>query len=566
MTGTLSAARCCDAGHTGPVSDQHSNDSRTSTTFRLADVLREQARLRPDAVMLRSGGRSDTWAELDDRSNQLAAALTDAGVTLGSRVAIIDKNGPEFWELLFATAKLGAVLVSVNWRLSPAEMAGICRDAGAVVLVVGPEFVAAVEEHEASLTEVRQLVAVSGSVGTHDRWPSYAEWSRRDGATDPRVELAADDVAIQLYTSGTTGLPKGVMLTHANLSALLPDDTNHTGGEPVGAASWEMDADSVVLATMPLFHIAGCGWALAGMARGAETVLEREFDPARTLDLLSGGVTHAFLVPVMLQVLTTLTTQPGAAGRDYGRLRYVVYGASPVTEPVLRRALETFPSTRFCQVYGLTETTGAITQLEHADHDPGGPRAHLLRSAGKPYPYVELKIVEPGGEAALPPGQVGEVWTRSAQNAAGYWDKPGDTAAAFPPGGWFRSGDAGYLDEEGYLFLTDRIKDMIVSGGENIYPIEVENVLAGHPAVVESAVIGVPSEQWGETVKAVVVRHPEATATAEELIAHCRARIAHFKCPTSVDFVDVLPRNPSGKLLKRELREPYWADQDRAIS
>ncbi len=545
-------------GHTDPVNDQQ--NSPGPTTFRLADVLREQARQQPDARMLRSGKRVDTWREVDDRSNQVAAALVDAGVSVGSRVAIIDKNGPEFWELLFATAKLGAVLVSVNWRLSPLEMAGICADAAAVVLVVGPEFVDAVEQHETSLTAVRQFVAV----GVHDRWSSYPDWSRRDGATDPAVELAASDVAIQLYTSGTTGLPKGVMLTHSNLAALLPEQpTGQDAAGPVGAASWDIGPDSVVLATMPLFHIAGCGWALAGMARGAETVLEREFDPARTLDLLAGGVTHAFLVPVMLQVLTAM---PGAVGRDYSRLRFIVYGASPITEPVLLRALQTFPTTQFCQVYGLTETTGAITQLDHADHDPGGPRAHLLRSAGKPYAYVELKIVEPGGDGALPPGRVGEVWTRSAQNAAGYWDKPDDTAAAFPSEGWFRSGDAGYLDEQGYLFLTDRIKDMIVSGGENIYPIEVENVLAGHPDVVESAVIGVPSERWGETVKAVVVRTVGATVTAEDLIAHCRARIAHFKCPTSVDFVEVLPRNPSGKLLKRELRDPYWAERDRAIS
>jgi long-chain acyl-CoA synthetase len=522
--------------------------------FRLADILRRHAQARPDATMLRFGEQQVSWAQMHARTNAVAAVLSADGVGHGSRVAVIDKNGLEFWELLFATAKLGAVLVSVNWRLSPSEMAAICEDAQSLVVVVGPEFVPAVEKEEATLQSARRIVAI----GEHARWADYAQWSDRQDARDPEVATAFDDVAIQLYTSGTTGLPKGVMLTHANLSALLPDDD----ADP-STVKWELRPDSVVLAVMPLFHIAGCGWALAGMAQGAETVLEREFDPMRTLDLLAGGVTHAFFVPVMLQVLTSL---PGATDRDYSGLRYIVYGASPITEAVLERALATFPSTRFCQVYGLTETTGAITQLDHEDHDPGGPRATLLRSAGKPWDYVELKIVEPVTGETLPPGQVGEVWTRSSQNAAGYWEKPEETASAFPGDGWFRSGDAGYLDEQGYLFLTDRIKDMIVSGGENIYPIEVENVLGGHPGVVESAVIGVPSQRWGETVKAVVVRASGSSVSEQELIDYCRERIAHYKCPTSIDFVETLPRNPSGKLLKRELREPYWQDRDRAIS
>jgi long-chain acyl-CoA synthetase len=499
--------------------------------------------------MLRYGERRISWAEMDARSNEVAAALADEGVQHGSRLAIIDKNGVEFWELLFGAAKLGAVLVSVNWRLSPNEMATICADAEARVVVVGPDFLPAVEKEEAALADGARLVAI----GEHARWSDYASWSARSDAPDPGVDTAFDDVALQLYTSGTTGLPKGVMLTNANLAALLPED----------GPKWELAADAVVLAVMPLFHIAGCGWALAGMAQGAETVLEREFDPMRTLDLLAGDVTHAFFVPVILQVLTSI---PGVQERDFSGVRYIVYGASPITEAVLLRSLETFPHTNFVQVYGLTETTGAITQLDHADHDPGGPRAHLLRSAGKPWDYVEIRIVDPASGEALGPKQVGEVWTRSPQNAAGYWRKPEETASSFTDEGWFHSGDAGYVDADGFLFLTDRIKDMIVSGGENIYPIEVENVLAGHAEVVESAVIGVPSQRWGETVKAVVVRTEGASVTEDELIAFCRDRIAHYKCPTSIDFADVLPRNPSGKLLKRELRDPYWTGQQRSIS
>jgi long-chain acyl-CoA synthetase len=219
----------------------------------------------------------------------------------------------------------------------------------------------------------------------------------------------------------------------------------------------------------------------------------------------------------------------------------------------------------FIQVYGLTETTGAITQLDAKDHDPEGPRARLLRSAGKPYPWVELRIVDPGTEEDRPAGEVGELWTRSVQNMKGYWNRPEDTANAITADGWFKTGDAGFIDEEGYLFLTDRVKDMIVSGGENVYPIEVENALIEHPAVEDVAVIGVPDERWGETVKAIVVRKAGSDPNPEDLIAFARERLARYKCPTSVDFIEALPRNPSGKILKRELREPYWQGQERRI-
>jgi acyl-CoA synthetase (AMP-forming)/AMP-acid ligase II len=267
-------------------------------------------------------------------------------------------------------------------------------------------------------------------------------------------------------------------------------------------------------------------------------------------------------VPAMLQFLCMV---PHAAEHDYSGLRSIVYGASPITTDVLVKAIETFQCD-FIQVYGLTETTGAITQLNPEDHDPNGPRAQLLRSAGKPYPWVELKIANPEDGGELPRGGVGELWTRSVQNMKGYWNKPEATAASFTDDGWFKSGDAGYMDEEGFVFLTDRIKDMIVSGGENVYPIEIENVLAQHAAVADVAVIGVPDDHWGETVKAVVVKAEGTEPTAEELIDFCRDKLAGFKRPTSVDFAEMLPRNPSGKLLKRELREPYWQGRERNIN
>jgi len=314
---------------------------------------------------------------------------------------------------------------------------------------------------------------------------------------------------------------------------------------------------------MPLFHIGGSGWALCGMWNGCHSILLREFVPSDVLaDLERHRVTNALFVPAMLQFLAAV---PGAEQRDYSPLRSIVYGASPITDDVLVRAIRTFKCP-FIQVYGLTETSGAITELAASDHDPAGPRARLLRSAGKPYPWVELRIVDPDTGKDRPTGQVGELWTRSVQNMKGYWQKDEETARAFADDAWLKTGDAGFLDEEGYVFLTDRVKDMIVSGGENIYPAEVENALSGHPVVADVAVIGVPHDRWGETVKAIVVKRTGMDAQPEEIIEYARRHLAHYKCPTSVDFADTLPRNPSGKLLKRQLREPYWKGHARRIN
>jgi long-chain acyl-CoA synthetase len=437
----------------------------------------------------------------------------------------------------------------VNWRLAPREMAYIVNDAGARVLFVGADFLSHLAEMEGALTTVRTVVVL----GDHPRHPSYEAWAARHPARDPMASVAPADVAMQLYTSGTTGLPKGAMLTNANLGVLVP----HVG------PPWGFDATTVNAVAMPLFHIGGCGWALVGMYVGGHSILFREFVPQEVLAAIGRHrITNALFVPAMLQFMTAV---PGAATGDYRSLRSIVYGASPITNEVLIRSMKTF-GCDLVQVYGLTETTGAITQLEAADHDPSGPRARLLRSAGRPYPWVELRIVDPGTGEDCPRGQVGELWTRSPQNMKGYWNRPEETAQVMVAGGWLRTGDAGYLDAEGYVYLTDRVKDMIISGGENVYPAEVENALADHPGIADVAVIGVPDPRWGETVKAIVVRTPGADPSAAEIIAYARERLAHFKCPTSVDFAGALPRNPSGKLLKRELREPYWAGHARRIN
>jgi long-chain acyl-CoA synthetase len=314
-----------------------------------------------------------------------------------------------------------------------------------------------------------------------------------------------------------------------------------------------------------MFHIAGAGWSLVGMCFGCQTVVLRDIDPAEILRVIpEHGITNAFMVPAVIQFL--LMT-PGVESTDFSTLRALVYGASPITDKVLVQGMETF-GCEFIQVYGLTETTGAITQLDGVDHDPVD-RPHLLRSCGKPYPWVEMRVVDASTGEDKPPGVVGELWTRSHQNMAGYWNNPAATAEAVTPDGWFRTGDAGFLDQDGFVFLHDRVKDMIVTGGENVYPAEVENVVARHPGVADVAVIGVPDEKWGEAVKAIVVPAGGAEAAgpdlAADVIAFSRDHLAGYKLPKSVDFADVLPRNPSGKLLKRELRAPYWAGRDRQV-
>jgi long-chain acyl-CoA synthetase len=502
--------------------------------LRVADVVRRVAAERGSVVAVRHRTRALTYAQLDQRSNRLAQALLAAGVGPGVRVAHLDRTGPEVVELLFAVSKIGAVLVPLNWRLAVAELARIVADSGAPVLVAGRAFAPAA----AALAEDR-----AGELTVVEVGPAFEAWLDAHEPRDPGGRGASGDAVVQMYTSGTTGVPKGVVTTHRNLAAAAETSPR-----------WAFDEDTVSLTPLPMFHIGGIGWAFLGLWNGATTILVSEFVPEAVLDLLERErVTNAVFVPTMLQMLAAV---PGAAERDFGALRSIAYGASPITTPVLKAALRTFRCDLF-GIYGLTETTGAAVQLDAADHDPDGPREHLLRSAGRPYPWVEVRIADPVSGTARAPGEIGEVWLRAPNVMAGYFNRPTETAAALTADGWLRTGDGGYLDDQGYLFLTDRIKDMIVSGGENVYPIEVEEALAQHPAVEQVAVIGVPHERWGETVKALIVLRPGSVASADQLVAFARARLAGYKLPRSIAFVDELPRTPSGKVLKRELRERF---------
>ena len=504
------------------------------------DTLRRHARERGAHIAYWTPARTWSFAELDEASSRIAQGLTGLGIGAGDRVACLTKFTADCVALVIGANKIGAVCMPVNWRLAPPEIEYIVNNGNAKLMMADAAFIEAVRNIQSFVTE------------------EFSSWYNKFEAKDPGYRPSADDTALQLYSSGTTGLPKGVELTHRNLMVGMVD--------AVPSAIGYHGAPDVMLNALPAYHIAGVGVALLTASKGGMSVLYPDFDPAKVVaSIAEHKITHSFLVPAMIQFMLQV---PGADKADYSSLQGISYGASPISEKVLLEAMRTFKC-RFMQVYGLTETTGAITCLPPEDHDPEGPRKGLLRSAGKPIDGVELRVADAAGRDCAE-GEVGEVWIRTAQNMKGYWADSKSTGSAFvdrkPDGlGWFRSGDAGYL-REGYLYLHDRIKDMIVSGGENIYPAEVENALMQHPAIADGAVIGVPDEKWGEAVKACVVVKRGASVTEKELIDFMRARIAHFKCPSSVDFMATIPRNPTGKILKRVLREPYWKGRDRRVN
>lgn len=520
----------------------------------LGDITRVHGSRTPDKVALtfvetQADGEHRAWtfAGLDRESNRIAGALLAAGIQPGQRVAYLDRNAPEYFLYLLGGAKVGAVSVAVNWRLAVPEMEYILNNSESRVLLVGEEYLDAISAM--TLTTVETIV-VLGDPGSSGH-ATFDEWLAGRSAEDPGVPVVPADVCYQLYTSGTTGLPKGVEITHANFMHAMT----------ASMAAQKFTADSLNLVCMPLFHISGSGWGLIGLYHGAGSVMLRDVNLELILEVIPAfGITHALFVPAVLQFLLAL---PRCRETDFTTLQNITYGASPITEAVLVEGMEVF-GCDFIQVYGLTETTGAITCLPPEDHDPGGPGAYLLRSCGKAIDNHEVGIFAAETLEALPEGEVGEIWIRGPQIMHGYWKNPDATRESIRADGWFRSGDAGYL-RDGYLFIHDRVKDMIISGGENVYPAEIENVLMQHAGVADAAVIGVPSERWGETVKAIVTRADPAL-TEEEVMSFCRQHLAHYKCPTSVDWMDSIPRNPSGKILKVELRKPYWEGRTRQVS
>ncbi len=522
----------------------------------LLDALYRHAQGKPDAVAYRSGERVLSFSDVERASNRIANALAALQVGRGDRVACLTKHHIDCLLLTLAACKLGAVCMPVNWRLAPSEVAyilthGEARFIMADAVFIGPLLGGAAD---GGVSSVRKLVCTEAA---SDGFEGFAAWY---GAHDERfqaVAIAPDDAALQLYSSGTTGLPKGVVLSHRGLLST---------GRTV-AQDWKFDASGVLGNPLPTFHVAGMTMLLLTLYTGGQRAAYSDFDPAVFIDAIARHrITHSFLVPAMLLFMLQ---SPAAAQGDYRSLQLIAYGGSPISDQVLEDAMRLFQCD-FLQVYGLTEVSGPATFLSQQDHRDAATRPELLRSAGRPIGGARLRIVDPITRQDVPEGGTGEIWIESERNLLEYWRDPQATQNAYPEGrnprgGWFRTGDGAYL-KDGYLFIHDRIKDMIISGGENIYPAEIENLLMKHPAVADGAIIGVPDAKWGEAVKACVVLKPEAQASQSDIIDWMRERLAHYKCPKSIDFVDEMPRNPSGKLLKRVLREPYWQGRQRAVN
>ncbi|MGH6787540.1 MAG: fatty acid--CoA ligase [Novosphingobium sp.] len=518
----------------------------------LCDLVREHARNQPDAPAFTFGDETLTFADLDRGSNRAANALAALGVRKGDRIAYLGKNHPLYFEVLVAAAKLGAVMTPVNWRLAPPEVAYILNDCTAKVLFVGEGFGDLLAAVRPELEHVRCVIGIDASEPEID---DYRTWRDSFPADDPSVPVLAGDDALQLYTSGTTGRPKGAVMTHGSILS-----ARHCG-EEVELRAWQQPIPGeVTLLAMPCFHISGTGTGIGTISGGTCSIVLPEYDPSKALDLIEKfNISKIFMVPAAIQIMLN---HPRVGEVDFSRLKFITYGASPIPLELMKAAMERF-GCGFVQMYGMTETSGTIVTLDPEDHVPeGSPR---MRSVGKPLPGVEIKIVDAAG-VKVPVGSVGEIATRSAKNMRGYWNLPEATAATIDADGWLRTGDAGYLDADGYLFIHDRVKDMIISGGENIYPAEVENAIYAHPKVADVAVIGVPDAKWGEAVKACVVVKPGEMLDEADVIAFARQHIAGYKCPKSVDFIAALPRNPSGKILRRELRAPYWEGRERQVN
>ena len=511
--------------------------------FTFDEFLTHWAGERPDRLAMREEDRVFTYAELEDRTAKVATALLAAGLKKGDRIAWIGKNSDLYFTLFFGAARAGIVMAPIGWRLSPTEWAYIVNDTQAKMVFAGPGFDTLAEQLAGKLDHVPAIVSAAEARAMIDQT-----------VRAPFEPSGTDEAVLQLYTSGTTGNPKGAVLSNRNLFALR----KHSNELDLPYTKWE--DDEAVLVAMPCAHIGGTGLGIMALGAGLPGIVLAEFNPEGVFDAVENhGVTRFFIVPAALHMLLL---HPRCASVDFSRLKYILYGAAPIPLELLRQCIKMFGA-QFIQAYGMTETTGTICMLPPEDHDPEGNAR--MRSAGKPLPGVEIHILGPDG-AQVATGEVGEIVTRSSNNMIGYWNLPDATAKSMTADGWIHTGDAGYLDADGYLFIHDRMKDMIISGGENIYPAEVESAIFGHPAVQEVAVIGIPDEKWGETVKAVCVPKPGMSVDEADIIAWARERIAPFKCPRSIDVIEALPRNASGKILRKDLRAPYWAGYERMVN
>ncbi|HUD91084.1 long-chain-fatty-acid--CoA ligase [Sphingobium sp.] len=516
----------------------------------LADMIDAQEQRYGDKVALRFQARESSYADLARGSREAAGALRASGCEVGDRIGYFGKNSDIYYELLLGAARAGVTLVPINWRLAMQEAGWILEDAGCCLLFVTPDHAEDMTQLAAGLPHPPHVIVVDGD----DPSSAYTSWRTSGIGSEMQDVRDPEAIAVQIYTSGTTGRPKGALLSQRALLAFrsLPEEAQPEWNR------WTQEDVSLIV--MPQFHIGGTGFGLQTLCAGATGLVAEEFSAGLVLDAIEHQrLSKLFTVPSALQFIMR---HPRARQVDYGRIRTIVYGASPMPLEVLREAIDIFQC-GFVQQYGMTEMCGTISVLPPEDHEAQGNAR--MASAGRPLDGVEIAIIDPEGRR-LGPGESGEVVIRSPTAMSGYWNLPEATAEAFDAQGYFRSGDAGFLDADGYLHLRDRIKDMIVSGGENVFPAEVENAIRGHADVADVAVIGVPDPLWGEAVKAIVVLHAGTTVDAEAIRAWARLSIAGYKVPKTVDFMDVLPRNASGKVLRRELRAPYWVGRDRSVA
>ncbi|MBL7249912.1 class I adenylate-forming enzyme family protein [Alloalcanivorax marinus] len=504
----------------------------------------------PERTAVIDDGLRRDYRTLADRCARLAGALAEAGLKPGDRVAILALNGATHWDYFAGLWWGGFVANPVNTRWSLKEMAYSLADSGARVLLVDDEFLERVPELRQRCPALERIIHV-GSEPTPPGLIPYEPWlAAAQAVSDRRAD--GEELAVILYTGGTTGFPKGVMLSHSNLWS-----------SAVGRlAETEVPSPFVTLMAVPLFHTAGLGKLVSQLIVGGTSVVLPGFRVEKALAAIAREkVTDVILVPSMIQMMVD---DPGFAAHDLSALQTVTYGASPMSLPLLERAMAALPGARFMQSYGMTEAAPVITVNPWWNHQGEALRNGRVKSAGRAGWGLEVRIVDESG-TELPRGEIGEVIARGDNIMLGYWNQPAQTAEVLRDG-WLHTGDGGYMDEGGYIYIVDRLKDMIVSGGENVYCAEVENRLARHPAVVSCAVIGVPHAQWGESVHAVVVLREGARASEAELCDFCRQELAGYKCPRSVEYRDQMPLSGAGKILKNVLREPYWRGRDRRVS
>ena len=517
----------------------------------ITQSIRRVAQQNPRGCATVFGARTRRWDEFAERVARLAGGLHSLGVAHGDRVAVLALNSDRYLEIYAAVPWSGAVVVPANTRWSMPENIYALNDSGATVLLIDDAFVSMAKPMLVEARCVRELIYM-GEGSAPAGMTHYEELIERS-APIPDAVRTGPDLAGIFYTGGTTGFPKGVMLSHGSLWASAAAAITFVARIP----------DAAVLHAAPMFHLAAFGGVMGALLMGARHVMIPRFEPGLVLETIERRkVTSIALVPTMIRMLVT---HPNLPTTDLSSLRYLAYGASPMPEALLREATTALHGCQFYQAYGQTELSPVATVLSPEYHTFEGPKAGKLASAGQVSPCCELQVVDAGG-AEVPSGTVGEICVRGLNTMLGYWNKPEETAATLRDG-WVHTGDAGWMDAEGFLYVVDRVKDMIISGGENVYTAEVENACVSHPAVSQCAVIGIPDDQWGEVVHAIVILKDGEQVTGTDLIAHCHSLIAGYKCPRSVEFrTEALPLSGVGKVLKRELRKPFWEGRIRQVN